>query len=260
MRRLLLLAPLALALAACGGGKSTTSSTDPLLDAAKATAAQGSEATSTNGTVRYNDQKLTLKGSGGYNHETAEGWQHVVVTVPGAGNPAIDQIFIKNALWMKSTLFASSLPPGKQWVKVDISKAGKNLGFNFKALMGLTPADVLVQIERTATPPTTVGTETIDGVEMTHYRARIDPKKIPPADSFQKLTQATYKPVDVWVDGDGLVRQAKLDYTAKVDPAQAVRAHVLLTMKLFDFGQTVAVEAPKPALVVEATAPVEGGG
>ena len=36
---------------------------------------------------------------------------------------------------MKSTLFASALPAGKEWVKVDINKAGKNLGFNFKALM-----------------------------------------------------------------------------------------------------------------------------
>jgi hypothetical protein len=260
MRRLILLAPIVLALVACGGSKSTPSSGNPLADAADATAAAESEATSTTGTVTYGDQKLGLKGNGGYNHATDEGWQHVIVTVPGAGKPAIDQIFIKNVLWMKSTLFASALPPGKQWVKVDIAKAGRNLGFNFKALMGQTPADALKQLERTGTPVTTVGTEQIDGVETTHYRASIDATKIVPADNFQKLTQAAYKPIDVWVDGDGLVRQMRLDYTAKVDPAQAQRARVLLTMKLFDFGETVDVEAPAPAITVDASAPAGSGG
>jgi hypothetical protein len=261
LRRLLLLAPLVvlvLVLTACGGGSSTPSSDNPLLDAANATAEAGSEKTSVTGTVTYGPQKLTLDGNGGYNHETDEGWQQILVTVPSAGRPSIDQIFEKSVLWMKSTLFASTLPPGKQWVKVDVDKAGKNLGFNFKALMGQTPADVLEQLERTGTPVTTVGTEEIDGVETTHYRAPIDTSKIPAGDNLQKLTMAEYKPIDVWVDADGLVRQVKLDYTAKVDPAQAELAHVLLTMKLFDFGSTVDVEAPKPALVVDVTDPVAG--
>ena len=262
MRRvLLLLAPLALVLAACGGGGKTTSgSGNPLVDAANATAEAGSETTSMTGKVILPAQTLALRGNGGYDHATDEGWQHVVVTVPGAGSPTIDEIFVKGVLWMKSILFTDSLPSGKQWVKVDINKAGKNLGFNFKALMGQTPTDVLKQLQRTATPVKTVGTEEIDGVETTHYRAAIDTRKIPAADNFQKLTKATYKPIDVWVDEDGRVRQARFDYTAKVDPSMAARARVVLTMKLSEFGATVDVEPPAAKLVVDASAPAGGGG
>ena len=92
--------------------------------------------------------------------------------------------------------------------------------------MGQTPADVLKQLQRTATPVKTIGTETIDGVETTHYRAAIDTRKIPAADKFQKLTRSVYKPIDVWVDGDGRVRQVRFDYTTKIDPAMAPRARV----------------------------------
>ena len=104
----------------------------------------------------------------------------------------------------------------------------------------------------------TIGTEQIDGVETTHYRAAIDTKKIPAADNFQKLTTATYKPIDVWVDEDGRVRQVRFDYTAKIDPSMAPRARVVLTMKLTDFGATVDVAPPKANLVIDASAPAGG--
>ena len=59
----------------------------------------------------------------------------------------------------------------------------------------------------------------------------------------------------MWVDGDNHVRQVKLDYTtnAYLNPSQ--RAHVLLTMKLAEFGATVDVERPAASTVVDATAP-----
>jgi hypothetical protein len=261
MRRVLLLAPLAFMLAACGGGgKSASSSGNPLVDAAKATAAAESEKDATTGTVSYGTSKLLLNGQGGYNHTTDEGWQHLVLTVPGVGRPSLDEIFVKNVLWMKSPLFSRTLPKGKEWVKVDLEQAGKNLGFDFKALMGQTPADALTELERTSTPVTKIGTETIAGVETTHYRAAIDPRKIPAADTFQKLTAAAYKPIDVWVAKDGRVAQVRFDYTAKVDPAKPQRARVLLTMKLSDFGETVDVAPPAPGLVVDAAAPVGSTG
>jgi hypothetical protein len=255
MRRLLVLAPLALALAACGGGGGSNGSGNPLVDAADSTAEAASEATTTTGTVTYGDTRLSLVGEGGYNHTTDEGWQHLVVSAP-TGKPVLDQVFVKNVLWMKSAeLLGADLPPGKEWLKYDANKARVDSGVNFKALMGQTPADVLKQLQRT-TNVKTIGTEEIDGVETTHYRAAIDPKKIPAADNMQKLTASVYKPIDVWVDEDGRVRQAKFDYTARVAPSMAQRARVLLTMKLHDFGMTVDVAPPGANLVVDASAPV----
>jgi hypothetical protein len=257
MRRLLPLALLAVVLAACGGGGSSGSG-NPVADAATATEEAGSELTKTSAKVTYPEQTFALSGNGGYNHTTDEGWQHLTLSVQEARR-VIDEAFIGNVLWMKSDLFASLLPSGKEWIKVDTAKAGKQLGFNFKGLMGQTSADVLAQLERTAVPVKTIGKETVDGVDTTHYRASIDPKKAPPSKRIQKLTVPAYKPVDVWVDGDHRVRQVKLDFTAKAYTNQAMRAHVLLTMKLSDFGATVDVEPPTPSTVVDVTAPAGSG-
>jgi hypothetical protein len=257
MRRLLLLATLALALSACGGGGDSGSG-NPLVDAADATAEQGSELTTTASTVVTPEQTLLLAGDGGYNHETVEGWQHYTIEVAGA-KPVLDEIAIGNTLWLKSELFASILPSGKEWVKLDMSKVTKDLGFNAKGLLGTTTADVLRELGRTTTPVKTIGEEEIDGVETTHYRGTIDPKKIPAADRLAKLTSPAFKPIDAWVDDDGLLRQVKLDYTTKVTTNGTERAHVTLTMKLHDFGATVDVEAPAAATVVDATAPAGVG-
>jgi hypothetical protein len=258
MRRLLLLAPLALVLAACGGGGGDKGSGNPLADAADSTASQGSELTTTSSRVVIPGQTLVLAGDGGFDHETKEGWQHLTVDVAGA-KPVLDQVLIGNALWLKSDLFSDIVPAGKEWIKVDMGKATKALGFNAKGLLGTSPGDVLSSLERTRTPVETVGEETIDGVETTHYRGTIDPKKVPAADRLQQLTAPVYKPLEAWVDGDGLLRQVKLDYTTRAYTNRAERAHVTLTMKLHDFGATVDVEPPAPGTVVDATAPAGVG-
>jgi len=252
MRRLLLLAPLVLALAACGGGGGDNGSGNPLADAADATAEQGSELTTTNSTVVTPDQTLVLAGEGGFNHETTEGWQHSTIEVPG-GKPTLDEITIGDTLWLKSEIFGSILPAGKEWVKLDMSQMTKDLGFNAKGLLGTTTADVLHELGRTTTPVKTIGEETIDGVETTHYRGTIDPKARA-VGRLEKLTSPAFKPIDAWVDGDGLLRQVKLDYTTKVATNGTERAHVTLTMKLHDFGATVDVGAPTAATTVDATA------
>ncbi len=259
LARLLPLASLVLALAACGGGGEEEQSTTPLLDAAEATAAAGTQMTATTATITYTVNALRLQGEGGYNHTTDEGWQHVTLRLP-AGAATMDQVFVRSSLWMKSDeLFGADLPSGKQWLKYDANKAGADSGFNFKALMGQTPADVLKQLQRAKEPPTEVGSALVDGEETTHYRAPIDTKKIPAADNLQRLTKSVYKPIEVWVDEDGLVRQVRFDYTALVDPAEPVRARVRMTMKLSDYGATVDVEQPAASLVVDATAPVGTG-
>jgi hypothetical protein len=256
MRRLLLLAPLALALAACGGGGDgeTKPPGNPLVEAAQKTAEAVSEATSTTATVTYPGTTLRFEGRGGYNHTTDEGWQHLTLMLPN-GSGGMDQVFIKSAVWMKAPeLFGNDLPSGTEWLKYDVNKAKKNSGYNFKVLLGQNAADVLRQLRRTAPAVKTIGTETIHDVETTHYRATIDPKKTPKTDRAHALSKPVYKAVDVWVDEDGLVRQVRLAYTAQIDPARSIRANVRLTLKLDDFGTTVDVEPPAADITVDATA------
>src|SRR6185437_10601499 len=108
--------------------------------------------------------------------------------------------------------------------------SARRLGFDFKALTGQTPEDVLTQLERTSSSVKTIGKARVGGVETTHYRAAIDAAKVPKGDPVERLTGAKYQPLDVWVDGKGLLRKVVLVYTAKTDPTKPGRAHVALTM------------------------------
>ena len=158
---------------------------------------------------------------------------------------------------MKSAELFADLPSGKEWLRYDVNKA-RGHGPNFKAVIGQSPADVLKTASADEGFRKTVGTETIDGVETTHYRAAIDPRKIPRTDRLQALTKAVYKPVDVWVDEDGLVRQVGSTTRPTSIPRRAARTF-RLTMKLAEFGPTVDVEPPAADLVVDATAPGQPG-
>ncbi len=66
-----------------------------------------------------------------------------------------------------------------------------------------------------------VGTETVRGVETTHYRATVDPRKAldqAPAALRDKISKSLEMfdgpiPVDVWIDGDGQARKISMDIT-----------------------------------------------
>jgi len=257
MRRLLVLALLLPMASACGGGGSS-GTLNPVADAASKTVDAGTELSTTSSRVSYPQQTFSVAGDGGYNHATSEGWQQLTLRTK-ATRLKLDEIFIHKVFWLKSNLFEDVLPAGKEWLKVDTAKATRNTGFNFKGLWAQTSADVLDQLRRTATPVKTIGKETVDGVETTHYRATVDPKQVPTTDRILKLTSPAYKPIDVWVDGDHHVRQVKLDFTTRAYTNEATRAHVLMTMKLSEFGATVDVEQPQAATVVDATAPAGTG-
>ena len=91
---------------------------------------------------------------------------------------------------------------------------------------------------------TTIGTEEVDGVQTTHYKATVDLDKYPdlvPAgqrdavrkaiESLEKTTHVTEFPMHVWVGkDDGLVRRVSTVLTQTIQ------------------GQTVNVEGPKGKL------------
>jgi hypothetical protein len=145
------------------------------------------------------------------------------------------------------------MPADKSWLKIDLNKGGQGLGFDFKALTGENPGDVLTDLERTSSNVTTVGKEKVGGVETTHYRAAIDPSKVPQGDKVQQVTGVEYKPIDVWVDAQGLVRKVHLDYTAKTDPTKPARSHIVLDMEFSNFGTKVSVMPPPDSESLDAS-------
>jgi hypothetical protein len=130
---------------------------------------------------------------------------------------------------------------GKDWVAIDT----KDLGVSSDQLTNQNPADVLESL-RGAGDVQKLGTEEIDGVETTHFRAQIDTSKAldklstaqrDQAGAFLKQMGSSY-PMDVWIDGDGLPRRFALDLTIKGSGSVSMRRD------FSDYGAPVDVSAP----------------
>jgi predicted small lipoprotein YifL len=235
MRRMLLLVPLALALAACGGGG--TLSLDPVAAAASRTSKQGSERfilTIESGLPSGRYAAVSMRGVA----NNADGSGRVVVRVSEGGKSLPFEIITDGSImYVKGESFSSRLPTGKSWVKLDLEKAAKETGIDFGSLDDAqqgSPSRALDAL-REAGKTVKVGKETVAGVATTKYRTTVDLEKAKLADPVG----VKHLPVDVWIDGKGLVR--KLSYeVSPPDPNKAGKFTFVLT----GFGPTVTVEPP----------------
>jgi hypothetical protein len=175
--------------------------------------------------------------------------------------------------------FLTSLLPtvGDKWIKIDGSqlqaKAGATSGGPVGGFNGVgDPSAILDYLKGAGADVTTVGHESVGGVDTTHVHATLsmdqalassgaDRSKL--EQSLQKLTGGDAEsitslsfPVDVYVDGDGYVRRVAIDYDfaglfkalgsnlpGGADTAgMGMKASV--TVDYSDFGQPVTITEP----------------
>jgi hypothetical protein len=264
MRRALLLLPLALLLVACGGGASGTR--DPVAAAADATTKTGSQKIALTGTIQAAGQTVSLRGSGAFDSDAKRGQIGLDLQVPGSAQTIhIDEIVDGSVFYVKPPPSASdSLPPGKQWLKVDLQSAGKQLGVNVQQLSQLNqgdPSQLLQYLRASSGKVKKVGEESVRGTDTTHYRATIDLRKVPnqvpreqraevrhAIDRLIQLTGTRTYPMDVWVDGDDLVRRIRFAFDLK-----QLQSRLDMTLDLYDFGTDVDAEPPPADQVVDAS-------
>jgi hypothetical protein len=248
VRAALLLLPLAALLAACG---SDTLALDPVAKAADTTAKTGSEHVEFLGTSTVQGQKIQLNGSGDFRNDPQLGRMTMRFTA-GSRTGEMTQVMKGWRIYMTSPLFAGLLPHGKRWMSLDLQKAGKAAGVDFSSLTAQTPGQTLQQLKASG-DVRKVGTETVDGLETTHYTATLDPAKIPNGARLQKLSGATYQPVDVWIDGDDHVRRLHMAYSTSGTAAAGVASSSDLTMTFSDYGKDVQVSVPSDSETFDAT-------
>jgi LppX_LprAFG lipoprotein len=245
---------LPLALAACGGGKS---SSGPKLtpvayvkSAAQKTAAQTSEHVTLTGTAHVNGQAVQVSGNGDFDTASKSGSMHASVNVGGLAVP-IDEVIAGSVIYMKSPVFSDGLPKGKTWIKVDLQRSLASKGIDFSALSAQSPSDTLAQM-RGMGDVTVVGDETVGGTATTHYRGTIDLSKVPQGAQLKSLGNPTYGPYHVWIGkDDGLVRRVKFSFA--IDVPKAGRETVAIDTDYSDFGKDVNVTVPTDAESVDAT-------
>jgi hypothetical protein len=174
-------------------------------------------------------------------------------------------------VYMSLPFLAKVLPGAKRWVKLDLNAAGAAAGIDISQFTQLSsdPARMLDWLRAASGNVTTVGTETVDGVETTHYRATIDlgkyPNLVPPDqhEAMQKAIDSLLRsgsprtfPVDAWVGSDGLIRRQQMSLKQTVD---GVSMEVDLTMNFRDFGSPVEISLPQEDDVSDLAQMTTGG-
>ncbi len=247
MKALLLLAPLALLAAACGD----TVSLEPVAKAADASTKQTSEHMDLDASVTAGTQVIALTGAGDFQNNPARG-QFLMRVRANGRDASMQEVVDGTNVYISSPALMGQLPGAKKWMSVDVSKAGKAMGVDVSDYSSQSPQSVLEQLKATG-GVSTVGTESLDGVKTTHYRATVDPAKVEKL--YKKLAKfkPTYEPVDVWIDGQGLVRRMHMSYTVQGSTTD-------MTASFSKYGEPVSVTVPAAADTFDATSMATNGG
>lgn len=166
----------------------------------------------------------------------------------------------------------SQVPGNKPWVsinlnEVDQAKAGRSYS-QLASADSDSPTQLLSNLSSVSDNVTAVGSETVNGVWTTHYRATVDLNKesasVRAKDGAKAAAQITQEekalgtgsiPVDVWVDGNHMVRQLRTE--VPIPPASSGTptgsGSATVTITFSNFGGSVAVTPPPPSEVADVT-------
>ena len=244
---LLLAAPLALA--ACGSSSSSVA-LDPVAyvkHAASKTAASPSEHMTMTGKVSFGPVRLTLTGTGDFSNSDHRGSFVGTESVAPGQNQEFDEVLDGGSVYVSSP-GVPGLPKGKRWIKLDlldVEKYGNKHGIDYTSLMSENPTQQMQRLGA-AGAVKSLGTETIDGVETTHYQVtNLDISKLPQGAKIE------YAPIDVWIgNSDGYVYRYSMSFTYSMSGDSA---SMTMTVNLSKFGEAVHVTVPPASETVDAT-------
>jgi hypothetical protein len=206
------------------------------------------------GTVTTAGQPVPLSVRGTFDRKRQRG-AFTSKSKLGTQSFTVQQILENQQLYLRSPVFAGKLPGGKSWMKVDLAEAAKTPGLNLDALGVSGPAQDPAQgldYLQGAGAAKKLGTAKVDGVTTTHYRVQVDLKRAAKRNgkasakrSIDRLIETlggpTTIPVEVWVDGDHLIRRQRVDYRATVG---GKLSQFDVTTDYTGFGKTVKADPP----------------
>jgi hypothetical protein len=265
---------LVVVLAACGSQakqvevkkKVAPSPRKVLLASVQATTAAKSAHMSMSMETGFGAEHFTITGDGVTDFVTGD--TALTMQFPAIGSEAAGTIELRvvdRAGYMK---LPDSLGGGRfagKWFKLP------NLGDANNALPGLgqsDPSKFLAYLESVSAGVKKVGSDTIRGVDTTHYAASLDLAKainradVPPAlrdeikNLFGRAGAPSAMPADVWVDDNGFARRIKLQldlgaFMGNAPGAGGKLPSITVSMDLYDFGVPVHVQAPPADQVTE---------
>ncbi|MER8104741.1 hypothetical protein [Kitasatospora sp. NPDC094016] len=257
--------------AGTGGGSSDRQSgppdqlaADPLTavrNTADITGRTGSAHSATELVTESSEKKAVFTGTGGYDYVKRVGRLEVQVPPGAATTGKIVEVVLPGTVYLQNS--GAKVPEGK-WVKLDVRQLPDG---NLVSSGATDPASAAGAL-RGAQKAEAVGTETVDGVALHHYRGTLDLAKAADAtggrggDGLRMGAQTfTVKevPYDAWLDDQGRLHKVVEVFTfAGVAGSKEAKDQVKVTSttSVTDFGKPVEAAEP-PASDIYAMKPSE---
>jgi hypothetical protein len=207
--------------------------------------------------------QMNMSGSGLLNGDTHRASIQVSTSggvASGVPDFTIDEVVDDGDLYIKSPQLGQAFGASGTWMLIKSEAFGNLLqgAGGAGAGMAASPTSQLDALEDASDQVTEVGQETIAGIETTHYTAEIDVSKLADAlksrvsgdlaDLIDKsVEQISSQTVDVWIDGQGLVRRETS--TASMGSL----GNFTMTMDFTDYGIHPNIEVPPSSEVFDAT-------
>lgn len=162
----------------------------------------------------------------------------------------------------------SALTHGKQWLKMDMSRAFGSLGVGTLSTASSDPSQFVDYLRAVSDNTRKVGTDTVRGVTTTRYHAVIDLRKYPNVVSgpqqaaarraisrMEAVLGAHTMPMDVWIDRHKLVRRMSFTMGECVNN---LRMSMHMVMDLYDYGPQPSAQMPPSAQTFDLTPLIAG--
>jgi hypothetical protein len=244
VRRLLAAFCIALALPAL-----VHAASNPVLDAAKRTAAAKSVTFQVAVTTKVARRQTTMMGAGAGRGTSVR----LSLRSRGQGAFRMDMVIVREhgryVMYVRSPDLQALLPPGKKWVRYDLANL-TGLGMDFSSLMSIS--QTFAPLEKGLVSTVRIGHEAVAGRPTTHYRAVIDIHRAArAAPAYAKEVAALERaagirlgrvPYHVWIGTDDRFRRLRFSMPTVV--VNGVRGKVAETMTFLSFNTPVTITAP----------------
>jgi hypothetical protein len=271
----------ALTVAGCGG--SASSVIDPVAQAA--TASTGTPGYRMNLSLSLSSSALpspiTATGvgffdvrdhAGSVTLEMNLGNSPQVIQALGGSTLHIEELIKGLTIYMKLPAAITSKVPAfgaKPWVKIDIAKAASAAGLPGVSSLANNPASsdpsqFLQYLRAVSGKVSKVGTDNVNGVHTTHYRAEVSLDHVPDAvapalrqsarqsiSALEKMTNLRLLPTDVWVDGQHLVRRLQISFGENLSGGPTVTTSIRIDIP--EYGPQPAPALPPADQVTDLT-------
>ncbi len=174
---------------------------------------------------------------------------------------------IGDTAYMKFGFFTMLLGAETEWISMPADE-GTAAADGFVSTSPTNPAEVLNMWKDVGAAVEVIGTETINGVKTTHYRAVFDTEALLATATPEERAEfeamgpipADFMPMDVWISDDGLVIRfvMEIDGTGLATTPEESFERMVMQYDLFDLGGEVVIEPP-PADQVTDIEDLEGG-